>query len=180
MVEDFDDIEEFERKDTSHNLPIGWTILFVGLMVWGVYYLYTYTPVFGGWSQEQAYLDSVKEEKQAMKTEGTAAPALEDTNPLAGNADAIAQGKSIYAQNCSVCHGENGEGGIGPSLKDNVWLNGEGDISDKSIHVIIAQGVEEGTEIEGRKGKGGMPSFSSTLNKDKIWSLVAFIRSLQG
>lgn len=179
MVEDFDDLEDFERKDTSHNLPVGWTMLFVGLMLWGAYYLYTYTPALGGWSQEQEYKDSVKAEAEAIKAVKKEEPALEETNPLAGKADAIAKGKNIFASNCAVCHGEDGSGGIGPSFKDNVWLDVEGDISDKSIYTIISDGVEEGTEIEGRKGTGGMPSFKNTLNKDKIWSLVAFIRSLK-
>ena len=60
MVDNLDNIESFESKETSHKLPIGWQILFWGLILWGVYYLYTYTPSLGGWSQEQAYQESVK------------------------------------------------------------------------------------------------------------------------
>jgi hypothetical protein len=60
MTEEFDKIDSFEAKETSHKLPVGWLILFWGLILWGVYYLYSYTPSLGGWSQQQAYEESVK------------------------------------------------------------------------------------------------------------------------
>ena len=59
MAEELDNIEKFEAKDTAKKLPVGWLILFWGLILWGVYYLYTYTPSLGGWSQEKAYQESV-------------------------------------------------------------------------------------------------------------------------
>ena len=60
MPEDLDELENFEAKDTSHKLPLGWQLLFWGLIVFGIYYVIAYTPSFGGWSQERAYQDSVK------------------------------------------------------------------------------------------------------------------------
>ena len=59
MVEDFDDIEAFEAKDTSRKLPVGWLILFWGLIIWGIFYFVAYTPAISGWSQEKAYEESV-------------------------------------------------------------------------------------------------------------------------
>jgi hypothetical protein len=35
-------------------------VLFWGLIVWGVYYAWTYTPSLGGWSQSKAYDESVQ------------------------------------------------------------------------------------------------------------------------
>ena len=60
MQEELDTIESFEAKETSHTLPMGWLILFWALILWGAYYLYTYTPSLGGWSQEKAYQESVE------------------------------------------------------------------------------------------------------------------------
>jgi len=60
MAEDFDDIEAFEAKETSRKLPVGWLILFFGLIIWGIYYFVAYTPSISGWSQEKAYEDSIK------------------------------------------------------------------------------------------------------------------------
>jgi len=51
--EEMDDIQALEAKETSHRLPWGWLALFWGLVLWGVYYAWTYTPP--RWSQAAAY-----------------------------------------------------------------------------------------------------------------------------
>jgi hypothetical protein len=60
MADDLDDIKAFEAKETSRKLPVGWLILFWGLIIWGIYYFVAYTPSISGWSQEKAYEDSIK------------------------------------------------------------------------------------------------------------------------
>lgn len=50
---EIDDLSAFEAKETSHTLPLGWSLLFWGLVVWGVYYLWAYSPALGGWRQAQ-------------------------------------------------------------------------------------------------------------------------------
>lgn len=59
MPEDFDNIEEFEAKETAHRLPIGWLVLFIGLIIWGIYYWAQYSPAISGWTQEGAYEQSL-------------------------------------------------------------------------------------------------------------------------
>ncbi|MCD8493495.1 MAG: hypothetical protein LRY50_03290 [Geovibrio sp.] len=58
--EEFDNFEEFNRKDTEHKLPLGWLVLFIGLILWGVYYFAMYTPAISGWTQEKAYQESIE------------------------------------------------------------------------------------------------------------------------
>jgi hypothetical protein len=50
---ELDDLSKFEAKDTSQKLPAGWLLLFWGLVAWGAFYLWKYTPALGGWSQSQ-------------------------------------------------------------------------------------------------------------------------------
>jgi hypothetical protein len=50
-LEPEDDLSTFEAHETSRKLPAGWLLLFWGLVVWGAYYLWAYTPALGGWSQ---------------------------------------------------------------------------------------------------------------------------------
>ena len=50
---ELDDLSKFESKETSHTIPLGWSLLFWGLIVWGAWYLWTYSPALGGWSQAQ-------------------------------------------------------------------------------------------------------------------------------
>ena len=51
MFENPDNLEEFERKDTVKKLPLGWVVLFIALILWGIYYFIAYMPVVSGWSQ---------------------------------------------------------------------------------------------------------------------------------
>ncbi|MBI4595941.1 MAG: cbb3-type cytochrome c oxidase subunit II [Candidatus Tectomicrobia bacterium] len=103
-----------------------------------------------------------------------------EVNPLAGNPKAITEGKELFKANCAVCHGAEGKGDIAPSLLDDVFLYVKGDLPDDDYFEIIHNGTSPGMVEEGRTAKGGMPGFGQTLDKNKIWALVAYIRSMQG
>ena len=63
MDNKLDELSEFlveESVDAKRKIPIGWLILFFGLILWGIYYFVSYTPSISGWSQEKAYEESVK------------------------------------------------------------------------------------------------------------------------
>jgi choline-glycine betaine transporter len=60
MADEYDNFPGFEVKDSAKKLPVGWLILFWGLILWGIYYTAAYTPGFSGWSQEKAYTESLK------------------------------------------------------------------------------------------------------------------------
>ncbi len=100
-------------------------------------------------------------------------------NPLAENPEAIARGKDLFEENCAMCHGDNGEGDIGPSVVDDVFLYVKGNLPDNDYYEIINNGTDEGIVVEGRTAKGGMPPFGDELQKDEIWSILSFIRSIQ-
>ncbi len=59
-MEEQDDISAMERKDTSKKLPIGWVLLFAGLIIWGIYYYIAYTPDISGWTQDKAFEQSMQ------------------------------------------------------------------------------------------------------------------------
>ena len=46
-----DTAEAMEAKETAHAVPVGWLVLFFGLIAWGAWYLYMYSPWGGGWTQ---------------------------------------------------------------------------------------------------------------------------------
>jgi hypothetical protein len=60
MPEPLDNIDAFESKETGHQLPLGWLLLFWGLILFGIYYTVAYMPATSGWSQEKAYMESLK------------------------------------------------------------------------------------------------------------------------
>ncbi|HET8725258.1 MAG TPA: hypothetical protein VFM53_13765 [Anaeromyxobacteraceae bacterium] len=52
--------DALEAKETAKKVPLGWWALFWGLIVWGVYYAWTYTPSLGGWSQSKAFEEATQ------------------------------------------------------------------------------------------------------------------------
>jgi len=102
------------------------------------------------------------------KKPAQAATAGDQVNPLVNDPKAHELGEDIYKQNCEACHGDDGKGGIGPNLQDKTWLGKDGDISDGQIFAIISDGTNN-----------GMPPYGAQLDKNKIWSLVSYIRHEQ-
>lgn len=82
------------------------------------------------------------------------------------NAQALAEGQTLYvAFNCVGCHA-NGGGGIGPPLLDNKWFYGS---EPNQVYQTI---------VGGRPN--GMPSFRGRIPDFQVWELVAYVRSLSG
>ena len=80
------------------------------------------------------------------------------------NAYAIAEGKKLYMFfNCVGCHAHGG-GGMGPPLMDDEWIYGS---EPENIYATI---------VEGRPN--GMPSFRGRIPADRLWWLVAYVRSM--
>ncbi len=50
---EIENLSPFEAKDTSRKIPFGFSLLFWGLIAWGAYYLWAFTPALGGWQQAQ-------------------------------------------------------------------------------------------------------------------------------
>ena len=86
------------------------------------------------------------------------------------SAQAIAQGRDLFAQHCSGCHGRWGEGVVPavaeqkmpPDLTgDHVYTHRDGE-----LFWSITHGIEN-----------GMPGFGDVLDEDARWTLVDFIRA---
>jgi len=66
-----DTADALQAKETESKIPLGWWALFWGLILWGVYYTWTYTPSLGGWSQEKAFQESTQAAVAAAGETGT-------------------------------------------------------------------------------------------------------------
>jgi cytochrome c oxidase cbb3-type subunit 3 len=86
---------------------------------------------------------------------------------LLADASALDAGKQEFITKCKACHGENGEGGVGPNLTDNYWIHG-GSISD--VYKTIKYGVPA----------KGMIAWESSLNPIKMQQVASFIMTLNG
>jgi len=75
-------------------------------------------------------------------------------------------GQVIYAEKCGVCHGGEGEGGIGSPMQSSEFIQGS---SNADLVKFISEG-RAGTAMAGFKGR---------LTLDEIADVIAFLRTLQ-
>jgi cytochrome c551 len=78
---------------------------------------------------------------------------------------AAAAGKTVFEDNCSICHGDGLEGGVGPSLRMGSEAAG------KPIAAL---------EDQIRAGGGGMPAWGGLLPDTEISAVLAFLSEMQG
>ena len=80
----------------------------------------------------------------------------------------LTEGRKIFLENCSRCHGASGEGGIGPNLTDEYWIHGNGDING------VIKTIRNGVPIK------GMIAWKKYLPPEKIHKAGSYVVSLQG
>jgi cytochrome c oxidase cbb3-type subunit 3 len=85
----------------------------------------------------------------------------------ADQAAQIARGQQLFADNCTTCHGDNGEGDKGPALNSQKFLKST---DDGTIFSIISSGVP-GTAMPTWAQPHGGP-----FTDEQIRDLVSFIR----
>ncbi len=98
------------------------------------------------------------------------------TNPLAGDAQAIAEGAKLYQANCSSCHGASGQGD-GPAA---------GGLEPKPRNLAMEQSSLDDAYLFWRISEGGlmepfrsvMPAWKGLLDEQQIWQIISFLRTL--
>jgi cytochrome c oxidase cbb3-type subunit 3 len=80
----------------------------------------------------------------------------------------VKHGAEVFAGKCVACHGDKGQGLIGPNLTDDYWLHGGG--SPSEMAKVVREGVAE----------KGMPPWGPLLSADEVRDVVAFVRSIHG
>ena len=111
-------------KELDNDLPPWWKYGFYITIVWGVIYFGAY-QMFGVFeSQSEEYITAVEEHEREIAAYKAAHPNLinEGNVTLLTDEASLKKGKKIFADNCVICHREDGGGSVGPNLTDNVWL----------------------------------------------------------
>ncbi len=98
----------------------------------------------------------------AEATGGDSGEAAETPADSAGPAADMALGQSVFEANCAVCHGQNGEGGVGPQLGGGAAVANFPDPADQ-IAVVT-------------DGRAAMPAWGSSLSEEEIAAVVAYER----
>ncbi len=162
----YDGIREYDNP-----MPGWWTWIFVVTIVFSPIYLLG-VHVFG-WiddygddlAEAQAELAAIREvyaaSGPAFKTD-PAALAAYAADPAYAEA-----GAAVYQTVCAACHGDQGQGLIGPNLTDAYWLHGN---APEDVYRVIHEGVPA----------NGMPPWSGMLSEEEQAQAMAFVLSLQG
>ncbi len=99
------------------------------------------------------------------------AEAVQKVNPIKPTPESVAKGKKLYGYDCSMCHGENGDGKGElakdmkppvPDFRDPAALKAR---TDGELFYIM------------KNGKGEMPQ-ENRGSDNSLWDLVNYIRSL--
>ena len=132
-------------------------------------YLLIFHVIGTGNVMEQEYTQevAVAEKQREAYVKLVAGKINENTVTKLTEAKGLDAGKTLFNQYCTACHGQNGEGKVGPNLTDEYWLHGG---SIKDVFHTVTEGVPD----------KGMISWKKQLNPLQIQQVSSYILSLQG
>lgn len=162
----YDGIQEFDNP-----MPGWWVWLFVITVVFSPIYVLG-VHVFGfidtyedDLAEGQADLQMIREAHAAQNPAQTV-----DAAALAAYVDdpaQVAAGAETYATYCQACHGDQGQGLIGPNLTDDYWIHGA---TNEDVFTVITEGVVE----------KGMTPWEAVLTVEQRAQVMAFVQSIRG
>lgn len=162
----YDGIREYDNP-----MPGWWLGIFALTIVWSVVY-FLGIEVFGFVNTYEDDLAASQQELAAIREAYAASGSSFETDAaaLAAYADdpAMAEaGAGPYASFCAACHGDQGQGLIGPNLSDPYWIHGG---SPEEVYTVIRDGVPA----------QGMPAWNGALSDEQQAQVMAFVLALQG
>jgi cytochrome c oxidase cbb3-type subunit 3 len=164
----YDGIEEYDNP-----LPKWWVVMFIGLMIFGLVYYFLY-PGLGnykgylGWTSHGAW-EKAEKAYEAKTAPMFAAFSKTSIEELSKDPKALRIGKSIFENNCAVCHGSTGKGSIGfPNLTDNDWLYGGS--PDQIVTTIT----------NGRQGHMPAKGLKPDMTAENVDQLANYLLSFSG
>jgi len=160
----YDDIVEMDNP-----LPRWWLVTFFGTVIFGLGYFYYYETFKIGLSPADELAADQAADIARKVAEAKKHPPMspEQLLALSNDAAAIADGGATFRQVCSPCHGDSGEGKIGPNLTDKYWIHGG---QPENVLKTITSGVPD----------KGMPAWESTIGPRKTQLVAAYVLSIRG
>ncbi|MDX9731193.1 MAG: cbb3-type cytochrome c oxidase N-terminal domain-containing protein [Bdellovibrionales bacterium] len=158
----YDGIEELD-----HPLPMWWQALFYVTIIFAAFYI-GYYHMGSGLSQEAELQRDIAEREKLVPAPTGAGDLAAKVNSLVADAATLAAGKAVYDGKCAMCHGDKGQGLIGPNMADHFWIHGDG--KAESIIQVVADGIPE----------KGMPPWGPVLSNDEMVQVVAYTMAFQG
>jgi cytochrome c oxidase cbb3-type subunit 3 len=153
--------------ELDNNLPPWWKYSFYLSIIWAIFYL-GYFYFGGGPSSHDEYIAEVQQARIDVDAYNKKnALNVDESHVKIADAAGITDGQDIFKTNCAACHGNNGEGNVGPNLTDDYWLHG-GSLND------LFKTVKYGWPAK------GMKSWESDLSAVQIRNVISYIHTLHG
>jgi cytochrome c oxidase cbb3-type subunit 3 len=159
---DYDGIKELDNA-----LPPWWKYGFYVTIIIGFIYMYHFHIAKTGKNPEQEYAAEMQKAKAEIEVYMAMAKDLVDESNVQFEEAGIETGKALYTKSCVACHGNAGEGTVGPNLTDNYWIHG-GSMND--IFKTIKYGYPD----------KGMQSWQQQFSPKQMQQLSSYIRSIKG
>ncbi len=160
---DYDGIQELDNM-----LPRWWVYLFYACIAFAVFY-YAYYELGGGQSIDQEFnADIGALQDKAREKSQVPFPNEQKLLAVQNHGSSIGKGKEVFQSKCASCHGEHGQGLIGPNLTDEFWLHRDGKV------LSLAQTIHAGIPDK------GMPPWGPVLSEEDIYRVAVFVHSLKG
>lgn len=90
------------------------------------------------------------------------------TNPFEGRSDVVENGRSLFNQYCSHCHGPNAQQGERPRDLRRLKIRYEAD----AISVFYST-------INNGRAEKGMPVWKGVLSEDVMWQIYTYLQAVQ-
>jgi cytochrome c oxidase cbb3-type subunit 3 len=155
-----DGIEELD------NPPPGWLMaVFYATIVFGIGYAIYYPsfwfwPGLSNWTSAGQYTAQLEQAEKDYAQFKKAAPEVS----LSTETAVLELGAKQYRARCAACHGNDGEGRVGPSFLDDTWLYGGSDAD-------LVESIKEGRPK-------GMPAWGKVLKPEEMVAVASFVRQL--
>jgi cytochrome c oxidase cbb3-type subunit 3 len=163
IIHEYDGIEE-----ADNNLPRWWLLTFYGAIVFAIGYWFYYHEYEMGPSQAEVFAAEMSE----RAAQGTAD--ADTLVMLSQDESTVEEGRQAFAGTCAACHGDQGQGEIGPNLTDDRWLHGGG---PEQIYTSIREGIS--ADQAKLPGSAGMPAWGQTLGERPVQALTAYLLSVR-
>ncbi len=156
-------------RELNNPVPAWFNILFLSTVFFAIGYLFYYHIGGYGELQDQEYGNEIAKAQieKAAYLEKSANTIDENSVKFDNSAIVLQEGRTIFDTDCKVCHGDKGQGIIGPNLTDEFWLHGGG---INNVFKTVKYGVPE----------KGMISWEKNLNPKQMSAVANFILSLKG
>jgi ubiquinol-cytochrome c reductase cytochrome b subunit len=157
--------------------PIMWTVAIALAVMWGLT-IWSQISIMGKVAASgQGGAPAVAAAEQAnINSAGGGLGGAPSTS--AKMSPAAQAGQKIFSQNCSSCHGANGQGqsNIAPPLAGNSFVTGD----PKAVITTVLNGKTGPITVNGQNFNGMMPPWKASLSNKDIANVVTYIRTSLG